>query len=158
MAPAAAAHSSSGMRRSWHQRREDTGQCPLSFEAPPVSVVPPPPSSVPFAGRSPRSRHHSQQAAQRARAQDGSRTARYLDLLARYGPLSDHEAARRLGFLLQTVNGIRNRKWIRPLIEEVGTTMSPNGSPCSTWGLSRPVEGGSAPTTGEPAARGSLHP
>jgi hypothetical protein len=127
------------MRRSWHQRREDAGQValPLSTvpDLPPLHPQTPPPASVPFSGRSPQSRHHSHQAAQRARAKDGSRPALYLALLAAHGPLSDHESARRLGCPLSSINGLRNRGWIRKLVEEVGKTTSPNGSPCSTWGL-----------------------
>ena len=131
---------SAGKRRTtWLQRREAAGQCPLPLKTASDVVaahVPAVPRTVPFTGRSPQARHHSHQAAERARAKDGSRTAAYLALLAAHGPLSDHEAAHRLGFLLQTVNGIRNRRWIRDRwIEEVGKTMSPNGCPCSTWGL-----------------------
>jgi hypothetical protein len=136
---------SAGRRRTtWLHRREAAGQCPLPLAtAPerPLAGRPPSPPTVPFTGRSPQSRHHSHQAAQRARAKDGSRTAAYLALLAAHGPLSDHAAAARLGFLLQTVNGIRNRTWIRPLVDEVGKTMSPNGSPCSTWDLRRKCDG-----------------
>ena len=124
-----------GRRTTWLSRREAVGQTALPLAPPPEGPSLPVRTTVPFSGRSAQSRHHSHRAAERVRGKDGTRGARYLDLLKQAGPKSDHQAAEALHVPLSTVNGIRNRRWIRPLIEEVGETTSPNGCPCSTWGL-----------------------
>jgi hypothetical protein len=66
-------------------------QCPL-----PVA-----PSAVPQA------RHASATGAQYAAVHRGALTLRYLDLLARLGRLSDHEAAGMLGVGLSSINSTR---------------------------------------------------
>lgn len=66
-------------------------------------------SLKPFiSGRSSPARHSSFQAAAAVTPSRGAKTARYLELLRRLGPLSDHEAKDLLGVPLSSVNSIRN--------------------------------------------------
>lgn len=75
-------------------------------------------ASLPFSGTISASRHASWTGAQAAQVRRRGTTARYLALLRAEGPLSDHEAARRLKCGLSSLCSIRNG--IRALLEPAG--------------------------------------
>lgn len=71
---------------------------------------------LPFAKGS----HESYVAAVRAAETRETKTRAYLRLLARRGPLTDHEARASLGYPLSSVNSIRNGAITCGLVEKGG--------------------------------------
>jgi hypothetical protein len=89
---------------------------------------------LPFAKDS----HESYQAAVRAASTRETKTAAYLKLLARRGPLTDHEARAALGLPLSSICSIRNGAKTCGLVEK-GAYAKPSplgGNPCRVWQLS----------------------
>lgn len=64
-------------------------------------------TSLPISGRTLQSRHSSATGAIYAAKTRGQQTLTYLALLDACGPLSDHEAARRMGVGVSSINSIR---------------------------------------------------
>lgn len=89
--------------------------------------------SLPFAAGS----HESFVAAVRAEATRETKTCAYLRLLAKRGPLTDHEARSATGWPLSSVNSIRNGAKTCGLVEKGGYAKpSPfGGNPCRVWQL-----------------------
>lgn len=94
---------------------------------------------LPFSGVTPISRHHSVKAAIQAARARGVKTRQYLDLLARVGDASDHEAATALGLPLSSICSIRNgvRNWLWPSDR---TAISPYGKTVTCWRLATDAE------------------
>ena len=87
---------------------------------------------LPFASGS----HESYQAAVQAGATRQTKTSAYLKLLAKRGPLTDHEAAAALRLPLSSINSIRNGAITCGLVEKGSTTAkSPYGKACRKWYL-----------------------
>lgn len=87
---------------------------------------------LPFAAGS----HESHQGAVRAATTRQSKTAAYLALLARRGPLTDHEARASLGYPLSSVCSIRNGAMSCGLVEKGDYAKeSPYGVKCRVWQL-----------------------
>lgn len=87
---------------------------------------------LPFAAGS----HESHQAAVKAAASRGAKTEAYLRLLARRGPLTDHEVRASTGWPLSSVNSIRNGVMTCKLVEKGGYSKpSPYGVKCRVWQL-----------------------
>lgn len=88
---------------------------------------------LPFAAGS----HESYQAAVDAAATRQTKTAAYLQLLARRGPQTDHEAASALRLPLSSICSIRNGAVKCGLVEK-GSTTAPSqyGKACRKWYLS----------------------
>lgn len=64
--------------------------------------------SLPFSGVTPESRSASQSGAQCAAPVRGRQTQRYVDLLRKLGPQTDHDAADYLDLPLSSICSIRN--------------------------------------------------
>lgn len=91
---------------------------------------------IPF--RSGAGAHTSHKAARRAAADRPTKTRAYLRLLARRGPLTDHEARMGLGYQsLSTICSIRNGALNCGLVKRgLETRPSPyGGNDCWTWEL-----------------------
>jgi hypothetical protein len=92
-------------------------------------------SGLPFAADS----HESYVAAVKASATRETKTKAYLRLLAKMGPLTDHEARAALTLPLSSINSIRANCIHCGLVEKGSTTRpSPyGGSACRVWCLTR---------------------
>jgi hypothetical protein len=62
---------------------------------------------IPYQGLTPDATKASLSGAQLAAASRAVKTAAYLELLKFHGPLTDHDAAKRLGVGLSTINSVR---------------------------------------------------
>lgn len=88
--------------------------------------------SLPFAAGS----HESHQAAVRAAETRGDKTRAYLRLLARRGPLTDHEVRTSTGWPLSSVNSIRNGAMKCGLVEKGDYAKTgPYERACRVWQL-----------------------
>jgi hypothetical protein len=88
--------------------------------------------SLPFAAGS----HESYQAAVRAEATRETKTRAYIRLLARRGPLTDHEARASLGLPLSSICSIRNGTVKCGLVEKGGyAKQGPYDRACRVWQL-----------------------
>lgn len=67
---------------------------------------------LPVSGCTPQARHAGATGALKASLNSGAQCRKYREALLAYGPLSDHEAARILGYPLSTINSIR--QWRLP--------------------------------------------
>lgn len=89
--------------------------------------------SLPWSGKTPQSRHCSQQAAVSAAATRVYKSQRYLDWLRRVGRASDHQAADDLGWPLSSICSIRNGLFDRGQIAVAGTIEGKYGKTVTLW-------------------------
>lgn len=88
--------------------------------------------SLPFA----RDSHESHSAAVRAAATRETKTRAYIRLLAKRGPLTDHEARAAMGWPLSSVCSIRNGAITCGLVEKGGyAKQGPYDRACRVWQL-----------------------
>lgn len=91
--------------------------------------------ALPFSGSTPLAAHCSWLGAEDAKARSGKQTAALLGLYEQHGPLTDAEAARRLGVERTTVNARRNELVRRGLVVAVDTVKAATGIRNTRWGL-----------------------